>query len=193
MENKFLTAFVAFNKDKVPFIQLRPFVFDAKPPDIYGDTPPASVDKQPAPNCLKVNAVTNNFRKASPRSVRHPASFTLTQYRSWILLEELAHLYYQAAKKEHGLDVYNVNRARKLSAQQALGNGPTYSYYAAAAAGNCVDFPTKTKGQELLEVDPANADEFVEYVADDPMYEHAISNAVMGILFDPSTPVTEAP
>ena len=130
-KNPFLTAAVAVSKDEWPIILICPFFFTAKPPDIYGDIPPASVDKKPASNCLKVHAITNNFRKASPRTVKQPTGFTLTQYRSWILLEELAHLYYQAAKGIQGLDVYNVNRARKLNPQDALRNGPSYSYYAA--------------------------------------------------------------
>ncbi|KAL8741034.1 MAG: hypothetical protein Q9184_008433 [Pyrenodesmia sp. 2 TL-2023] len=91
-----------------------------------------------------------------------------------------------------GLDIYNVNRARKLSAQKALGNGPTYSYYAATVAGNCVDFPTKIKGQELLEVDSADPEEVADYTTDDPMYEYAVTFAVTDIQLDATTPVTES-
>ncbi|KAL8862595.1 MAG: hypothetical protein Q9178_001093 [Gyalolechia marmorata] len=173
----------------MPIILLCPFFFSAKPPDIYGDIPPASVDKKPASNCLKVNTITNNFRKASPRTVKQPTGFTLTQYRSWILLEELAHLYYQAAKRVQGLDVYNVNKARKLNPQDALSNGPSYSYYAAAVSGNCVDFPTKDqRGDMLLEVDEVveDAEEYADYTGDNLLYEYAISTEASDIQLDPS-------
>ena len=231
-ENPSLTAHVAFGVDKYPIILLCPFFFDAQPPSIYGNTPPASVDKQPASNCLTVNAITNRFRKTSGRLVRQPTGFTLTQYRSWILLEELAHLYYQAAKGVSRLDEYNVNKCTKLSPQDALANGPTYSYYAAskcsrsptgpsnflcplssphhdnrepntndsvllpAVAGNCVDFPFKHKGVELLEVDGdpnQDPEELADYEDDDPMYEYAVTIDATEIQLDPSTPVVDSP
>lgn len=59
-------------------------------------------------------------------------------------------------------------------------------------AGNCVDFPTKVKGQELLEVDTADPEEVAEYGAGDPMHEYAVTIAVTDIQLDPSTPVTES-
>ena len=124
-----VSAFVTW-PEEWPMVCLCPAFFDEKPPSIYGDTPPVSVNNQPASNCLKVNAVTNNFRNTSPRSIRQPVGWTLTQYRSWILLEELAHVYYHATKR-FSTDIYNVNKARKLSAQEAIANGPSYSYYAA--------------------------------------------------------------
>ncbi|KAL8858565.1 MAG: hypothetical protein Q9178_004859 [Gyalolechia marmorata] len=182
-ENAEVTAFVSYNEDKIPFIFLCPFFFDAKPPDIYGDTPPASVDGQPASSCLKVHATTQNFRKASPRLIRDPAGFTLTQYRSWILLEELAHLYYDAAKREPSIDVYNINVARKLPAVQAVANGPSYSYYAASVAAKCVDFPNpnpnpiRGHGLELLEVNPTDPDEEAP-VSEDNTYTFAHTDTV---------------
>lgn len=59
----------------------------------------------------------------------------------------------------------------------------------AAVAGNCVDFPTKIKGQELLEVDAADPEEVAEFVDDDPMYEYAVTVEATSIKLDPSTPV----
>ncbi|KAL8906787.1 MAG: hypothetical protein Q9171_006136 [Xanthocarpia ochracea] len=195
-ENIEVTAFVSYSEDKIPFIFLCPFFFDAEPPAIYGDTPPASVDGQPASNCLKVHATTQNFRKASPRTVRDPAGFTLTQYRSWILLEELAHLYHDAATRKESIDVYNINVARKLPAVQAVANGPSYSYYAASVAAKCVDFPNpnpiRGHGLELLEVNPTDPDEEAP-VSEDYTYAFAYADTVKGtdIQLD-QTAVTEA-
>ncbi|KAL8657955.1 MAG: hypothetical protein Q9226_001421, partial [Calogaya cf. arnoldii] len=178
-----LTAFVTFSENKIPILFLCPLFFDAEPPQIYGDIPPASVDGQPASSCLDVHAVTQNFRKKSPRTVKDPAGFTMTQYRSWILLEELAHLYYDAAIRVQSSDVYNINAARKLPAGQAVANGPSYSYYAAAVAAKCVDFPApivRGHGLELLEVDSVNPTDPDEQapVSEDNDYAFAYADTI---------------
>ncbi|KAL8868392.1 MAG: hypothetical protein Q9174_005023, partial [Haloplaca sp. 1 TL-2023] len=167
-----VSAFVTF-PEAWPMVCLCPAFFERGAPYIYGDTPPVSDGKKPASSCLKVTRLKKNFQKAVTSPKWQPAGHTLTQYRSWILLEELAHVYYEAEKRVKSLDVYDVNKARKLSARDAVANGPSYSYYAAcescsfispffhldadtdnyihppAVAGRCKDFPTISKGDGL--------------------------------------------
>ena len=128
--NPQLTAVVPFSKEQSsPFILLCPFFFTAQPPSIYGDLPPEPYDEHPAANCLKVTK-RNRFKKTTNRL--QPAGFDLTQYRMWILLEELAHLYYTASTGNWALDHYDVNKCVRLSPEDSLRNGPSYSYYAAS-------------------------------------------------------------
>lgn len=127
------TAFsVQSSENPNPIIVICPYFYNAPATEVFGDLPPASVDGEPASNCLEMNTETNRFkRKVSRRSF---VGFELTMYRMWVLLEELAHKYYHAATGVDGKDVYNVNKASRLSPQDALANGPSYLYYAASGS-----------------------------------------------------------
>ena len=125
-----LTAIVPFSKGQSsPLILLCPSFFKAQPPFIYGDLPPEPFNEHPAANCLTVTK-RNRFKKNTGRL--QPAGFDLTQYRMWILLEELAHLYYSASTGNPSIDTYDVNKCVRLSPEASLSNGPSYSYYAAS-------------------------------------------------------------
>ena len=130
INNPQLTASVPFGKEQSsPFILLCPFFFTALSPSIYGDLPPEPFYEHPAANCLTVTK-RNRFKKTTNRL--QPAGFDLTQYRMWILLEELAHLYYSASTGNPSIDSYDVNKCVRLSPEASLSNGPSYSYYAAS-------------------------------------------------------------
>ena len=115
-----------------PIIVICPYFYDAPATAVFGDLPPASVDGEPASNCLEMNTNTNRFKRNVSR--QSFVGFELTMYRMWILLEELAHKYYYAATGIDAKDVYNVNKASRLSPQDALANGPSYCYYAASGS-----------------------------------------------------------
>ncbi|KAL8783334.1 MAG: hypothetical protein Q9213_004709 [Squamulea squamosa] len=118
-----------------PIILICPYFYDAPPHVIFGDIPPVSVKGLPASNCLEVNRATNRFKR---KTGRHSfVGFELTMYRMWILLEELAHVYYQVATGRGGMDRYSVNKVTELSPQDALANGPSYVYYAASEFPLC--------------------------------------------------------
>ncbi|KAL8672106.1 MAG: hypothetical protein Q9168_003411 [Polycauliona sp. 1 TL-2023] len=167
-------------------VMICPFFFDARPPQVYGDIPPLSINGQPASTCLTVNAVTQRFAAGTPRLYYHQATgFRLTQYRMWILLEELAHLYSNTARNERGIDKYNVNDCVKLSAKDSLANGPSYSYYAASVAGKCTEYPQpKNKGpdRDILSYDDYDASE-------SSIEASAINVPVADLVFDSSPPV----
>ena len=58
--------------------------------------------------------------------------FSLTQYRTWLLLEALVVLYSQAHGGLHPEPRNDVNDCIQLQPQGALQNGPSYIYYAAS-------------------------------------------------------------
>ncbi|KAI4136458.1 MAG: hypothetical protein L6R39_007776 [Caloplaca ligustica] len=164
LSNPDLTAAVLNTPDGgSPFVILCPFFFSAQPPSVYGDLPiPAPHtrnpnDQPPSPNCLTVNPVTEKFRKTTPGNQRAGAG--LTNYRTWVVLEELVHLYLGAATGSGGHDYYDVNTCLRLSTQDALANGPTYARTKKGIAGKCQDFPSKSEGRELLE-DPDDPADF---------------------------------
>lgn len=129
-DEKYTTASVALGiANPKPFIILCPFFFQGKAPLIYRNLPPSSIDGQPASNCWTITP-RNRFRKKTPKN--QPAGFELTQYRNWILLEELAHLYYGASTGKSLPDQYDVKKCVRLSPDDALANGPSYAYYAAS-------------------------------------------------------------
>ncbi|KAI4149364.1 MAG: hypothetical protein L6R39_002520 [Caloplaca ligustica] len=129
-----------------PYIILFPYFWAADPPRMYGDVPPAPHGDSPASNCLTVNTVTNRFRL---NDALHWGG-NLIQYRMWLLMEELAH-YYTTQSRGKTNDVQNANTLFWLSAKDSLETVQAYMYYAACIYGNCKDFPTHTRGVELLE------------------------------------------
>ncbi|KAI4201418.1 MAG: hypothetical protein LQ350_003256 [Teloschistes chrysophthalmus] len=177
--NPYFTGGVPWSrKSPTPFIFLCPFFYEAQPPSIYGDLPPEPpAAGKPASNCLTVLRRTNTFAKRTPPDM--PAGFELTQYRMWILLELFARLYRTADLSRVGNDVPDVNHCLRLSAEEALDNAASYSYYAASMStpphllspnkypnltlqpgihGNCASFPRLRHGGELLETSPSPAD-----------------------------------
>ncbi|KAL9577200.1 MAG: hypothetical protein Q9203_007551, partial [Teloschistes exilis] len=132
--NPAVTGGVPFSlRTPAPIIFLCPFFYEAQPPDIYGDLPPeppAAAAGKPASNCLTVLRRTNTFAKRTPPD--QPAGFELTQYRMWILLELLSRLYRTADLRRVGQNIADVNHCLRLSAQDALDNAASYSYYAAS-------------------------------------------------------------
>lgn len=114
----------------VPYILLCPVFFTAQPPVIFGDTPRASVSGQPASNCLTINTSINRFRYRAYANMK-----PLTQYRMWILLEELVH-YYTSITLGVATDVADPNKAFRLSTAASLPNAPSYLYYAASGYPN---------------------------------------------------------
>ncbi|KAI4178483.1 MAG: hypothetical protein L6R41_008366 [Letrouitia leprolyta] len=113
-----------------PFIILCPFFFEAQPPYVKGDNPPAPMNGEPAPNCLSILYRTNNFRKVT--GLDQYAGEELSQYRQWILLHLLVELYRTSDGRKSHAAVIDVNAAWKLNAIQALDNGYNYVYYAAS-------------------------------------------------------------
>ncbi|KAL8821893.1 MAG: hypothetical protein Q9223_000122, partial [Gallowayella weberi] len=165
-----LTAFNIFTpEDRNPFIVICPFFYDAPSDVVFGDIPPGSVDGQPASNCLQVNAKTNRFKRKVNR--KSHVGYELTMYRMWILLEELAHKYYNVAMGLDASDTYNVNKASRLSPKDALGILMQYRL-PKGIAGNCKSFPrltTRRKNDiELLEVDAVDFPASVPEEDDDP-------------------------
>ncbi len=75
-------------------------------------------------NCLTVSTYNNRFRGNGQ---------TMFAYNMWILFEEIVH-YYVCASSKTSLEpeVYDVNKAFRLNKDQAVGNGVSYSYYAAS-------------------------------------------------------------
>lgn len=125
--NSALTAFyLNVETYPVPYIALCPLFFTAQPPVIFGDTPPASVSGQPASNCLRINTSINRFQYTGSGNTK-----PLTQYRTWILLEEIVH-YYTSITLSVTSDVSDANKAFRLSTGASLPNAPSYLYYAAS-------------------------------------------------------------
>ncbi|KAL8836291.1 MAG: hypothetical protein Q9170_002964 [Blastenia crenularia] len=134
-----------------PYIFLFPYFWEAVPPNIYGDVPPAPVGDAPASNCLTVNAVLNKF---SLNDGLHWGG-NLIQWRMWLLMEELAH-HYLDGKKNKSNDVQNANLLFRLSVKDSLETVQAYMYYAASIYGQCKDFPTHNRGHEFLETDASS-------------------------------------
>lgn len=128
-----------------PFVLLCPYFFEEQPPAVYGNIPPASVGGRPASNCLAVSTISNKFKKDTPRG--QPTGYGLLQYRMWILLEELAHLYSRSSTGKNSLDYYNINRCVKMTPDEALLNGPSYPYYAASEFHCLVELRSAAAGQ----------------------------------------------
>ncbi|KAI4233692.1 MAG: hypothetical protein LQ352_008228, partial [Teloschistes flavicans] len=160
--NPYVTGAVPLSaRTPTPLIFLCPYFYDAQPPSIYGDLPPSplGVTKKPTSNCLAINSRTNTFIKRTPAT--QPAGFELTQYRMWILFELLSRLYRSGDLGRAAQDVPDVNHCLRLSAEDALDNAASYSYYAASIHGNCASFPRSRRGGELLETsDPADIFDF---------------------------------
>lgn len=175
-DNVFHTAAYPSTNPPIPFIIICPFFWTAQAPNVYGDLPPSAVNGQPASNCLSVNTAINRFRYNGRRPDGNPLGFSLTQYRMWILLEEIVH-HYTYVLQGQTLDQYDINKCFRLSAQSSLMTAHTYVYYAASKLvstsptprlcrytvvlliwtgifANCKSFPLdKRQGTELLEVD----------------------------------------
>lgn len=149
---------VATYGNPLPYIFLCPKFWTSP----YANLPPLN-------SCLSVNTYINRFRGNGQ---------TLHAFKVWILLEEILHYYIHASSKPNlEPEVYDVNKAFRLRADQAVGNGISYAYYAASKPsasvnanttdangqssgvyGNCKDFPSPPdKGREILETaDPEN-------------------------------------
>ena len=135
--NPTVTASVAYSvKIPNPYVILCPFFFEAKPPDMYGDMPPSSVNGRPAPNCLQMKANTKHFKR--PNRFQ-PAGYDLRQWRMWILLEMLSNLYSSATQGRATTAEEDANKCLRLSAQDALLNGPSYTLYAASKSPSSCD------------------------------------------------------
>lgn len=122
----------------VPLIVLCPNFFKLTLPGIYGDIPPASINGQPASNCLRVNSAKTKF--VWPKTTLNPLGLPvpggclgcpLIQYRMWILMQEMVRNYVHVARAG-SLSVINVNEAIQLSPGDSLLNGPSWRYYAAS-------------------------------------------------------------
>ena len=131
------SAFTVDMTPPFPFIFICPFFWTGTTPHIAGDLPPPSVNGKPAPNCPRVNSAKTQFEPTHTAMNRlgfptpaHALTYDLVEYRMWYLLEELAHHYVYVARG-HTSDHYNINAAMLLPAHVALGNGPSYTYYAA--------------------------------------------------------------
>lgn len=57
----------------------------------------------------------------------------------WGLLEEIVHYYLFATPQITYLkpEVYDINKAWRLNARQALSNAPNYAFYAASKCARC--------------------------------------------------------
>lgn len=142
--NPYVTGAVPLSaRTPTPLIFLCPYFYDAQPPSIYGDLPPSplGVTKKPTSNCLAINSRTNTFIKRTPAT--QPAGFELTQYRMWILFELLSRLYRSGDLGRAAQDVPDVNHCLRLSAEDALDNAASYSYYAASELSPSPPHPTQ--------------------------------------------------
>ena len=106
--------------EPTPFIMLCPkfFVGAAGPP-----TPPVGI-------CPTFNQATNRFRGLPTDEMVDGDSIIHNQL--FVLLEELVHYYITSSRvKSTKPEVYDINKAWKLSARKSLGNAASYGYYAA--------------------------------------------------------------
>ena len=104
---------VAFYLNPLPYIVLCSKFWTSP----YARSPPSN-------NCLSVNTYINKFRGNGE---------TLYAFNMWILLEEIVHYYLTASSKTSlKQEVYDVNKAFRLSADKAVANAVSYSYYAAS-------------------------------------------------------------
>ena len=84
----------------------------------------------PADACPKVTRRTNHFvRKPEDDNI---AGSSIWQNQMWILFHEVVHYYLYAQPGYVALkpEAYNINRAWKLSAEEALRNSENYVFYA---------------------------------------------------------------
>lgn len=95
-------------------------------------------DTAPPRTCLSVNTYMNKFREDGERQ---------RLFRTWILLEELAHYYiYTSTLRKDAPDIYDVNKCVRLAAKTAYLNAVSYVYYAASKSFS--------SAQNILEIHP---------------------------------------
>lgn len=154
-----------------PWIRLCPSFWTGQSPIMYGDVPPPSVNGAPASNCLRVNRAGTRFSLTD----HYHIGYDLIQYRMWVMMEELVHYYVKLSSGRGAEDTGSANRVFRLSAEDSLYSAQAYMFYAASefpyyssialldfsidigsfsigVYGNCKDFPSRPRGQELLEV-----------------------------------------
>jgi hypothetical protein len=113
---------IASYLNPTPFIVLCPSFFTGLGGPI---TPPTD-------SCPTVNTAINRFRKKP--SDYTSAGLSVVHCQIWILLEEIVHYYLFATPQITYLkpEVYDINKAWRLSAKLALSNAPNYAFYAAS-------------------------------------------------------------
>lgn len=117
---------IAMYLNPLPFILLCPAFFTAA----------AGPQTPPSDSCPTVNHAINRFRtkpndpKVAGQSVLHN--------QMCIILEEIVHYYLCAQLLVTSLqpEVYDINKAWRLSATEALGNAVNYAYYAGSKSEN---------------------------------------------------------
>lgn len=91
----------------------------------------------PSDSCPTVNHAINRFRR-KPTDYTN-AGLSVVHCQMWILLEEIVHYYLFTTPQYTYLkpEVYDINKAWRLSPQKALRNAPNYAYYAASKCARC--------------------------------------------------------
>lgn len=96
----------------------------------------------PQNSCLSVRRYINKFRGNGQ---------TLIAFKMWILLEEIVHYYiFASPKASFEPEIYDVNKAFRLSADQAVINGVSYAYYAASKPSTSVNEDTTDANQSIF-------------------------------------------
>lgn len=116
----------AFSISDSPYIILFPYFWEANPPNMYGDVPPAPVGNRPAWNCLTVDRSANRFRLTDALAWGSHA----IQWRTWVMMEELIHHYNELTQGTTG-DAQNANVLITLPPFIRLYTPQAYMYYAA--------------------------------------------------------------
>lgn len=111
---------IAASLNPLPFILLCPEFFTG----VAGPQTPLSN------SYLTVNHAINRFRKR-PNDYK-VAGQSVIHSQMWIILEEIVHYYLHAQPSITSLkpEVYDINKAGRLSTTGALGNAVSYAYYA---------------------------------------------------------------
>ncbi|KAI4286323.1 MAG: hypothetical protein L6R35_004426 [Caloplaca aegaea] len=151
-ENKTFTAVWYKN---TPYIFLFPYFWEANPPYMYGDIPPAPVGRRPAWNCLIVDRPTNRFKTTGGSDW----GMSTIQWRMWVLMEELLHYYLHLTRGVSG-DFQAMNLLIAQPPLIRLVTTTAYMYYAASIYGKCTDFPRRAAERKILETDEALPAEF---------------------------------
>ncbi|KAL8909984.1 MAG: hypothetical protein Q9171_004717 [Xanthocarpia ochracea] len=132
---------VAFYANPSPFIVLCKAFFNR--PKVLGTG---------IQDCPVVNHRLNQFLEKPEDRTFSIIGSSVWYFMQWILLEEIVHYYVYASEvRSLNPEAYDINKAGSLSANDSLGNGVSYAYYASTSFFTSPSSTDSTASQHLFD------------------------------------------